>query len=69
MQNFLFLNEVETLHEQGLIQGGNINNAIVIVDKEYTKEELKRLETKLGLKDTLFLGKNGVLNEKDCILK
>ncbi len=68
-RTFCFLNEVETLHEQGLIQGGNINNAIVIVDKEYTKEELKRLETKLGLKDTLFLGKNGVLNEKGLYFK
>lgn len=68
-RTFCFLNEVETLHEQGLIRGGNVNNAIVIVDKEYSPTELKKLENKLGLNDTLFLGKNGVLNEKDLYFK
>jgi UDP-3-O-[3-hydroxymyristoyl] N-acetylglucosamine deacetylase/3-hydroxyacyl-[acyl-carrier-protein] dehydratase len=33
-RTFCFLHEVEALHAQGLIQGGNLDNAIVIVDKE-----------------------------------
>ena len=68
-RTFCFLHEVEILHEQGLIKGGNVNNAIVIVDRDYNTQELKKLEIKLGLKDTLFLGGNGVLNDKGLIYK
>jgi len=38
-RTFCFLSEVEELLEQGLIKGGNPENALVIIDKEYTDED------------------------------
>lgn len=63
-RTFCFLHEVETLYEQGLIRGGNLDNAIVIIDKELSDEQIKELSQKFGLKDTVFLGKNGIINDK-----
>ncbi|MFM8772099.1 MAG: UDP-3-O-acyl-N-acetylglucosamine deacetylase, partial [Candidatus Kapaibacterium sp.] len=40
-RTFCFLHEVEALYKQGLIQGGNLDNAIVIVDKEMSDDELR----------------------------
>lgn len=60
-RTFSFLKEIEMLKEQGLIKGGNINNAIVIVDREFTEESFAELKKKLGLDDNVVLG-NGILN-------
>ncbi|MFM8568584.1 MAG: UDP-3-O-acyl-N-acetylglucosamine deacetylase, partial [Candidatus Kapaibacterium sp.] len=40
-RTFCFLNEVETLFNQGLIKGGNFDNSVVIVDREMSDEELQ----------------------------
>ncbi|MCK4824776.1 bifunctional UDP-3-O-[3-hydroxymyristoyl] N-acetylglucosamine deacetylase/3-hydroxyacyl-ACP dehydratase [bacterium] len=63
-RTFCFLHEVEELHEQGLIQGGNLDNAIVIVDRQLTKEELKTLAKRFGLKEEVVLGTKGILGNK-----
>lgn len=63
-RTFCFLHEVEMLHSQGLIRGGNMDNAIVIVDRELPADELKRIAGKLGIKDSVILGSNGVLNDR-----
>jgi UDP-3-O-[3-hydroxymyristoyl] N-acetylglucosamine deacetylase/3-hydroxyacyl-[acyl-carrier-protein] dehydratase len=63
-RTFCFLHEVETLHAQGLIKGGNLDNAIVIVDQDFTEKELSRIITKLGIPDSVVMGKTGVLNNK-----
>jgi UDP-3-O-[3-hydroxymyristoyl] N-acetylglucosamine deacetylase/3-hydroxyacyl-[acyl-carrier-protein] dehydratase len=63
-RTFCFLHEVEVLHEQGLIRGGNLDNAIVIVDRELNEGEIKRISNKLGIKDAVILGSNGVLNNR-----
>ena len=63
-RTFCFLHEVEMLHNQGLIKGGNLDNAIVIVDRELNDEEIGRITTKLGIKDSVILGSSGVLNNK-----
>lgn len=68
-RTFCFLNEVEALHAQGLIKGGNIDNAIVIVDSEHTPNELEKLSKKLGLTHTIFLGNTGVLNNGSLLFK
>lgn len=60
-RTFCFLHEVETLHDQGLIQGGNLDNAVVIVDRQLKPEELKALADKFGLKEEVVLGTNGIL--------
>ncbi len=48
-RTFCFLSEVEMLADQGLIKGGNIDNAVVIVDHEINDEGLGRLKEKLNL--------------------
>lgn len=61
-RTFCFLHEVEELHEQGLIKGGKFENAVVIVDRELTQVQLEELMVKLGIRDSVVLGENGILN-------
>jgi UDP-3-O-[3-hydroxymyristoyl] N-acetylglucosamine deacetylase/3-hydroxyacyl-[acyl-carrier-protein] dehydratase len=61
-RTFCFLHEVEMLRDQGLIRGGNLDNAIVIVDRELGDPELRALSEKLGITSSVILGTNGVLN-------
>lgn len=61
-RTFCFLHEVEELAEQGLIKGGRIGNAVVIVDRELSQNELEQLMNKLGIQDNVVLGENGILN-------
>lgn len=63
-RTFCFLHEVEMLHSQGLIKGGNLDNAIVIVDRDLPDDEIKRISDKLGIGESVILGTNGVLNNK-----
>ncbi len=42
-RTFVFLHELEFLLQNNLIKGGELNNAIVIIDKEIGQEELNRL--------------------------
>ncbi len=43
-RTFSFLHELEALLENGLIQGGDLNNAIVYVDKPLSEETMERLK-------------------------
>lgn len=61
-RTFCFLHEVEDLHQQGLIQGGKFENAVVIVDRDLSDGELKGLMNKLGIEESVVLGQNGILN-------
>ena len=63
-RTFCFLSEVEQLINFGLIKGGDIDNAIVIVDKHANEEELENIRKKVGIKYKITLGKNGILNDK-----
>jgi UDP-3-O-[3-hydroxymyristoyl] N-acetylglucosamine deacetylase/3-hydroxyacyl-[acyl-carrier-protein] dehydratase len=63
-RTFCFLSEVEYLRQQGLIKGGDLNNAIVIVDKDASEEELDGIKKKLGIEESIILGSNGILNNK-----
>ncbi len=68
-RTFCFLKEVEMLHEQGLIKGGNLDNAIVIVDDEMSPAELKKLAKKLDINKSIILGSTGILNDKTLRFK
>lgn len=46
-RTFCFLSELEMLFKQNLIKGGDVNNAIVIVDKDVKDDELDYLSTLL----------------------
>lgn len=61
-RTFVFLHELEALHKAGLIKGGNIDNAVVIVDREVSEEEVENL-SKLLNKEKIEIGKTGILND------
>jgi UDP-3-O-[3-hydroxymyristoyl] N-acetylglucosamine deacetylase/3-hydroxyacyl-[acyl-carrier-protein] dehydratase len=60
-RTFSFLHELETLLEHGLIKGGDLNNAIVYVDKEISDETMEKLKVAFG-KDSIAVKPNGVLD-------
>ncbi len=49
-RTFCFLHELEMLLENNLIKGGDINNAIVVVDKPVSEAEMERLGKTFGRK-------------------
>jgi len=63
-RTFCFLHEVEMLREQGLIKGGNMDNAIVIIDRNIDESKLKPLAHKLGIDHSVILGSTKTLNNK-----
>ncbi|MGB4776654.1 MAG: bifunctional UDP-3-O-[3-hydroxymyristoyl] N-acetylglucosamine deacetylase/3-hydroxyacyl-ACP dehydratase [Daejeonella sp.] len=60
-RTFCFLHELEMLLENNLIKGGDLNNAIVVVDKQVSKEELKHLAV-LFNRDDIDVAQEGILN-------
>ncbi|NJB83996.1 bifunctional UDP-3-O-[3-hydroxymyristoyl] N-acetylglucosamine deacetylase/3-hydroxyacyl-ACP dehydratase [Wenyingzhuangia aestuarii] len=60
-RTFSFLHELEMLLEHNLIKGGDLNNAIVYVDKEISAETLERLKKAFG-KDEIKVTPNGILD-------
>ncbi len=60
-RTFCFLHELEMLYENNLIQGGDLNNAIVIVDKEVSPKEMEKLK-QMFHKETVSVRKEGILN-------
>jgi UDP-3-O-[3-hydroxymyristoyl] N-acetylglucosamine deacetylase/3-hydroxyacyl-[acyl-carrier-protein] dehydratase len=60
-RTFSFLHELESLLENGLIKGGDLNNAIVYVDKEISESTMVNLKVAFG-KDTINVKPNGILD-------
>ncbi len=60
-RTFSFLHELESLLEHGLIKGGDLNNAIVYVDKEISDSTMENLKKAFG-KDKISVKPNGVLD-------
>ena len=60
-RTFSFLHELEMLLENGLIQGGDLNNAIVYVDKPLSEETMERLKKAFNKKE-ITVRPNGVLD-------
>ena len=60
-RTFSFLHEIEMLLEHGLIKGGDLNNAIVYVDKELSTKTMEKLRTAFG-KDKISVKPNGILD-------
>lgn len=60
-RTFSFLHELESLLENGLIKGGDLNNAIVYVDKEISDSTMESLKKAFG-KDKISVKPNGVLD-------
>lgn len=60
-RTFCFLHELEMLVKHDLIKGGDLNNAIVIVDRVIKDSEMESL-AKLFNKDKIEVKKEGILN-------
>ncbi len=62
-RTFCFLTEVEMLYKHGLIKGGSLDSAIVIIDCELSDEKKQWLNSTFNLNaDTKFGGNGGILN-------
>lgn len=68
-RTFCFLHEVEGLAEQGLIKGGDLESAVVIVDRKLSDDDIKRLRKMFDIADEVVLGENGTLNNKTLRFK
>ena len=60
-RTFSFLHELEALLNNGLIKGGDLNNAIVYVDKEISTTTMDNLKKAFG-KENLTVKPNGILD-------
>ncbi|WMW78775.1 bifunctional UDP-3-O-[3-hydroxymyristoyl] N-acetylglucosamine deacetylase/3-hydroxyacyl-ACP dehydratase [Flavobacterium sp. 20NA77.7] len=60
-RTFSFLHELEALLNNGLIKGGDLNNAIVYVDKEISEETMENLKKAFN-KDKISVKPNGILD-------
>ena len=60
-RTFSFLHELESLLGDGLIKGGDLNNAIVYVDKEISEKTMNSLKVAFG-KEELSVKPNGILD-------
>lgn len=60
-RTFSFLHEIEMLLENDLIKGGDLNNAIVYVDKELSDATMQRLKKAFN-KENIAVKPNGILD-------
>lgn len=67
-RTFCFLHELEMLHKHNLIKGGDLNNAIVVVDRVVKEDELESL-AKLFNKPKVEVKKEGILNNVELRYK
>ncbi|HNC33139.1 MAG TPA: UDP-3-O-acyl-N-acetylglucosamine deacetylase, partial [Bacteroidia bacterium] len=63
-RTFVFLHELEMLLKHDLIKGGDLNNAIVIVDREIKQDKLDELAT-LFKKPKVEIKHKGILNNTE----
>ncbi len=61
-RTFSFFHELEFLLSNNLIKGGDINNAIVVVEKSVTDEQLQRLSQHFGHVQKFEITSQGYLN-------
>ncbi len=60
-RTFSFLHELNALLDAGRIKGGDLNNAIIYIDKEVSGEDMKRLRKVFGRED-IDVSQAGILN-------
>jgi UDP-3-O-[3-hydroxymyristoyl] N-acetylglucosamine deacetylase/3-hydroxyacyl-[acyl-carrier-protein] dehydratase len=65
-KTFAFLHELEFLFKNGLIKGGDLNNALVFVEKPVSQDELDRMATLFG-KPRISITEKGFLNNVELL--
>lgn len=63
-RTFCFLHEIETLYNAGLVRGGDLDNAIVFVDKLIDEDKIAHL-ARLFNKSDIKVQEEGILNNVD----
>ena len=63
-RTFVFFHELEPLHQMGLIRGGDLDNAVVILEKEVEQEEIDRI-SKLFNRPGISKHTAGILNNTE----
>jgi UDP-3-O-[3-hydroxymyristoyl] N-acetylglucosamine deacetylase/3-hydroxyacyl-[acyl-carrier-protein] dehydratase len=63
-RTFGLLSEVIRLKQNGLIKGGGLKNAVIIVDKKVDKKERNILSKLFGLKKEVVIKNNEILNSE-----
>jgi UDP-3-O-[3-hydroxymyristoyl] N-acetylglucosamine deacetylase/3-hydroxyacyl-[acyl-carrier-protein] dehydratase len=61
-RTFCFVHELEVLYKEGLIKGGDLSNAIVIADRDYSEAELAHLSDVLRKPKVSISKEIGILN-------
>ncbi len=61
-RTFCFVHELEILYKEGLIKGGDLSNAIVIADRDYSEAELSHLSDVLRKPKVSISKEIGILN-------
>ena len=64
-----FLSEVRMLREKGLIRGGSLENAVIIVDEPVDQDEIDRLRKAFDIERPVRIGENGLLNGTELRFK
>lgn len=67
-RTFVFMKELGFLAERGLIKGGDVDNAIILCEREYSKDEIAEILRRIGreeLIDNIEVQGIGVLNNID----
>ena len=67
-RTFCYLHELESLINNNLIKGGDINNAIVLVNKEIEQNKLSKLK-KIFNNQEIQVNENGILNNLELRFK
>jgi UDP-3-O-[3-hydroxymyristoyl] N-acetylglucosamine deacetylase/3-hydroxyacyl-[acyl-carrier-protein] dehydratase len=65
-RTFVFFHELEPLHKMGLIKGGDLDNAVVILEKEVEQEEIDRI-AKLFNRPGITKHTAGILNNTELL--
>lgn len=64
-RTFVFVKELEFLLQHNLVKGGDLDNAIVIMDKEMSADELKHIAKLFNHEDEIKVQESGILNNLD----
>lgn len=64
-RTFVFVRELEFLLKHNLVKGGDLDNAIVIMDKDMSTEELQHIASLFNHKGEIKVHESGILNNLD----
>ncbi len=67
-KTFVFFRELEYLRENNLIKGGSLDNALIILEREVSQEELDRVADIFD-KPRIKVKSQGILNNTDLVFK